>query len=229
MANEKYFNVPIQLFEGFMTNPVGVLNNVFDYAIYEHSLELNGDEAKRFQDALHWYGVTSPNHNYAIHNGKMLMQKHSQLSPKIGISKEMFFDFYNNYKTDFEKICLLAYLALKSIIQKKSFCCITNSFWLARMDGKPKAVKDFKELSVEIFKYSNEYQMVKIKKELRDSWHLKFYSYHMRGCFYSFSETLSYENLVLQAEKTRKKNKEIAARKVIQHARNKALAQIYGE
>jgi len=221
---QKYFNVPVQLLNGFMVDTGTTLDNIFDFAVYSQSQKLNGTKIQKFDAALNWYHVTTGNKSRSIDNGERLVSKYTINSPKVGINKDVFFDYYKNYKTDFEKACLLAYLALKSIVQNKPYACIGNAFWLARMDGKVNAVKDFSELSGEIRKFANEYQTVKLKRELRDAWNLKFYSYHLRGCYYSF--TLPLEDLILQAEKTRKKNKQIAARKITEQAREAAIKKL---
>jgi len=222
--SEKYFNLPIQLLSGFMQDSFKILNDIFDYCLYVKAQKLEGSETKRFQDAGTYFGAKIGNVRKTAENGQRLFDSIPANSPMTGMSLNIFWDFYKNYKTDFEKVCLLGYLGLKSIIQNKPYCCIGNAFWLARMDGKVISVKDFGELSDEIRKYANEYQTVKIKRALRDSWNLKFYSYHLKGCYYSF--TLPQDELVFQAEKTRKKNKEIAAKKLDYLARQKALARL---
>ena len=201
-TDEKYFNVPIQLFRGFMDDSLNCLNNVFDYAIYEHSLKLNGVQIERFRAACKWYGVTPGNENESFRNGREKVLNADKKSPKVGISKTIWFDFYKNDKSDFDKICLLGYLAIKSILQNKAYCKIDNKFWLSRMDGNAKSINDFFELSETLKPYANEYQTVKIKTELRNNWGLTTYSRHTRGFYVSFDLTI--EQLVFEAEKRRK-------------------------
>lgn len=224
MANEKYFNVPVQLLSGFMQDSTKTLNNIFDFAVCLKAESLEGTEAKRLRDAASYFSATIGNERKTVENGKRLINSIPANSPMTGISLPIFWDYYKNYKSDFEKVCLLAFLALKSIIGKKAYSIITNNFWLARMDGMVKAVKDISELSIEIRKYSNEYQLRKLKYELFDSWSLKFYSYHLRGCYYSFSLTL--QSLVNEAERNRKSNRVQAANKAIKEARQKATATL---
>lgn len=201
-TDEKYFNVPIQLFSGFMVDSLKCLNNVFDYAIYEHSLKLNGTQTERFKAACKWHEVTPGNESESISNGRETVLNADKNSPKVGISKTMWFDFYQNDKSDFEKICLLGFLAMKSIIQNHPYAKIDNKFWLSRMDGNAKTIKDFRELSSVLIPYANDYQTVKIKTELRNNWGLTTYSRHTRGFYVSFDLTI--EQLVFEAEKRRK-------------------------
>ena len=200
--DEKYFNVPVQLFNGFMDDSDKCLNSVFNYAIYQHSLKLEGTQAERFKAACKWYGVTAGNDSGSIADGKELTENTPENSPKVGISLSMFWDFYKNEKSDFDKICLLGYLAIKSILQTKPYCKIDNKYWLSRMDGKAKSVSMFDELSESVIKYSSEYQTVKIKTELRNNWGLTTYSRHTRGFYVSFDLTI--EQLIFEAEKRRK-------------------------
>jgi hypothetical protein len=199
---EKYFNVPVQLFNGFMDDSKKCLNSVFDYAIYQHSLKLTGTQAERLKAACKWYVVQAGNNSKTIADGKELTENTPENSPKVGLSLSMFWDFYNNDKSDFDKICLLGYLAIKSILQKKPYWKLDNKFWLSRMDGKVKAVAEFDEISESILKYSSEYQTKKIKTELRNNWGLVAYGRYTRGFYVSYSLTI--DQLVFEAEKRRK-------------------------
>jgi len=222
--NEKYFNVPVQLFSGFLQNSTICLNNVFEFAIYEHSMKLTGTQEERFKAACKWYAVMPGNYKENAENGKKLKENTPEKSPKVGISRTMFFDFYQNEKSDFDKICLLGYLAIKSILQKKPYQKIDNKFWLARMDGKAKAVTMFDELSEIILKYSNEYQTVKIKTELRNNWGLVTYSRYTRGFYVSFE--LSIDQLVFEAENRRKSTKDKQHRQLETAALLKAMSRL---
>ncbi|MDP2888953.1 MAG: hypothetical protein Q8P34_08305, partial [Bacteroidota bacterium] len=83
----------------------------------------------------------------------------------------------------------------------------TNNLYLwARMSGNSKSIKDISELSEAVKKYANEYQTVKLKTALRDSWGLVTYSRYTRGFYVSF--TLDLPALVMEAEKRRKSTKE---------------------
>lgn len=220
----KYFNFPIQLLDGFMDDSHLVLNNIFDYAIYQHSLKLSGTKMERFKAACEWFGVTSGNTTLSITNGQELTDSIPLCCPKVGISRTMWFDFYQNEKTDFDKICLLGYLAIKSILQTKPYWKLDNKFWLSRMDGKAKAVNELWELSETMCNLASEYQTVKIKKELRNNWGLITYSRYTRGFYVSFSLTL--EQLVYEAERLRKSTKDKQHRAAEKAALTKAMERL---
>ena len=224
MSDQKYFNVPVQLISGFMDNSSDCLNNIFDYAVYQMSLKYEGTEAQNFLKACKWFEVKTGDDMKSIRNGKILNANIIHSSPKVGISLKMWFDFYQNEKSDFDKICFLGFLAIKSILQTKPYCKIDNKYWLSRMDGKVKAISEFRELSKTISKYASEYQTVKIKKELRIGWGLTTYSRYTRGFYVSLSMTI--EELVFEAEKRRKSTKDKLYREQEKEALKKAMNRI---
>jgi len=140
-----------------------------------------------------------------------------------GINSKIIYDYRTNFKTDFDKVCLLAFLAIKSIIANKAYCKIDNNFLWSRMDGNSKSV-DVSELSEEVKVYANRYQIDKIKKELIFNWYLVYYSRHTRGFYVSFK--LDLEELVFEAEKKRKAVKEKQQKQAQNEALKKALERL---
>lgn len=220
-----YFNFPIQILEGFMCNSINVLNNIMDYAVYAHghrNLEY-GDEIQIFKASAKHFGITFNNLKKSYNNGEVLYNSLGDGNPMVGIEKDMCFDYYKNYKTDFQKRCLLGYLGIRSILMDKAYCKTTNDFWFSRMDGKAsKTNKD--NLSKEIQEFYNEYQAKKIKNELSVHWNLKTYSRYTRGFYVSLK--LSLEDLVFHAEKKRKSYQEKKLKKETEMARLKALNRL---
>lgn len=224
MADEKYFNIPVQLMDGFLINHKMALDRILDYALYEHSLKLElGDELECFKSSARHFNISLGNPLKDYNNGHDLYHSTDKNSPKVGVNLKIFWDYYKNHKPEFDKACLLAYLALKSILQKKSYCKIDNRFLLARMDGKARSC-EFTELSKEVFKYANEYQTKKIKKALGDTWGLITYSRYTRGFYVSFSMKL--EDLIFEAEIRRESIKEKQRKAVLNDALEKALERI---
>ncbi len=200
---QTYFNFPIVLLSGFLENERECLDNIFDYALYVKTLDYEfGDEVEQIKSAEKFYGVTSSYRLGSYDNGKTLYNSVSGRTPKVGLSKDIFFDYYKNDKTEFQKICLLGFLGIKSILQNKAYCKIDNKYWLSRMDGKAKSIKDYTELSPNVFQYSKRYQLTKIKSELIHNWGLEHYGRYTRGFYVSFK--LNLEQLVYEAEKRRK-------------------------
>ena len=224
-TSDRYFNFPIKLLEGFLVNDNKILNNICDYSVYTHSLNLEyGDEVEKMKESGSYFGLTLGDDERSLINGKKLYSKKLGNSLKVGLNISVWFDYYKNDKSDFDKVCLLGFLAIKSILQKKSYCKIDNKFWLARMDGKAKS-SPFNELSEPLLKYANEYQTRKIKHALRDYWGLVTYSRYTRGFYVSYKLTLN--DLVFEAEKRRKSRIQKIKKKEENQAVELALKRLY--
>ncbi len=206
--DETYFNFPVQLLQNFMQDSKSILNDIIDYAIYEHFLfETTGNKAERLKQCAQFFGITLGNSTEVYNNGKELYEFYPResKSPKVGINRDILFDYYKNNKTEFENISLLGFLAIKSIVQNKAYCKVTLKYWLARMDGEVRSC-EFEELSEPIHKYSSRYHYGKLKEELQLNWGLKEYSNYTRGFYVSFK--MSIDDLVYEVEKKRKTRKE---------------------
>jgi Tfp pilus assembly ATPase PilU len=143
-----------------------------------------------------------------------------------GINLRIYWDFRKNHKTEFEKVCLLAFLAIKSILGQKAFCKITNDFFVARMDGKAKTCKSL-EISPALQKYINEYQLNRIKMTLKSKWYLVTYGRRMRGFYVAFD--MSLDELIYNAEKARDKNIKLKLKREEDAALARALERIKSE
>lgn len=200
---EKYFNFPIQLLSGLLHDTHKVLNDITDYAIYENSLKLlYGTELERMKESAKFYDIELNGLDHSFDNGRDLFTVIPLNSPKVGLRLSIFWDFYKHEKTQFDKICLLGFLGIRSILGKKAYCKIDNKFWLSRMDGKVNAVNSGYELSNGMQMYFKEYQAKKIKTELVENWGLVTYARYTRGFYISYS--LNLEQLMYEAEKRRK-------------------------
>src|SRR5690554_4077660 len=121
--DERYFNFPIMLLENFMVDSHIVLNNIADSALYEHGIKNYeyGDDVEQMRSAAKFYNIQLGNYEQSAANGSELHDSIPLNAPKVGLSTSLFWEYYKNDKTDFEKVCLLAHLAIKSILQKKPF------------------------------------------------------------------------------------------------------------
>ena len=229
--NKVYLNFPIQLLDGFMLNDKEILDNIMDYAVYANSnnnLE-HGNDKERFKASAKYFGISFGNLDKSFENGEALYDSLEPGIPMVGIEKEMLFDYYKNHKTDFQKLCLLAYLGIRSILMNKAYCKTTNNNLLARMSGKSKKLKTKAELiGTDLEKFSTEdkarYHLGKIKTELELNWNLKTYSRYTRGFYVSFK--LSLEDLAFHAEKNKKAYREKKLKQEKENARLKALKRL---
>ena len=200
MSEKRYFNFPIELLAGFMNNTNVVLGNIFDYCIYKYM----HDKKCCVEDAEKYFGVKTGNHNKSIDNGEKIykMVKDKRLT---GINEssagDLFWSFYKNNKSDFDKAVLLAFLAVKSIVGNKQYYKLTNqNIWFNRIAGQD---DDCETLPKEIAKYCTRYQFDKIKIELNESYKVSIYAYHTRGQYVSLK--MSIEELAQVAESRKHK------------------------
>lgn len=209
MKSEKpYFNFPIQLLKGFMLNPDKCLYDIFCFAHYALCLEYKSFTGiipleEKMESAGRLYGTSFDNAEDVYEKGEDLYLMFNSKSPKAGIRIEVWNQYYEVQKTDFELACLLGFFAMKSIIGPNKFCKTNNLFWMSRMNGNVKTVSNVDELSPQIRFYFKRYQRDKIIRELQDNWGLKYYGTHMRGFYASFD--LAKDELVFRALKRRKK------------------------
>lgn len=211
----EYFNFPIELLKGFIENHKKCLSDILDYCIYEHSLKLNN--RNRYEELLtsaEYFRVEIYNWDSLESTGKLIYNRINPKAPKVGLKISIFWDFYKNPdKTEKEKIYLLAFLALKSIIGNKPYCKVTDSFMFARMNGYSCIGL---KLNPVIATYNTVYKARAIKHELMTNWGLIHYAKHTRGFYVSFKMNL--EKLVLVVERKRKK----AVKNKIKQATNEA-------
>jgi hypothetical protein len=227
MSEQIYFNYPISLHKNdFLTHTQWVLDRILYYAVYAHSTQLErGSELSKFKEASSYFGVTMGNYSHALEQGKKVFQGASHSKVFTGISKDVYFDYLKNRKTDFDKVCLLAHLSIKSVLGKAVYWKLTNDFWFSRMSGFEETV-DPECWNESIVQYSSEYQTKKIKQELIKNWGLVTYSRYTRGFYVSHS--LSLEKLIFEAETKRKSRWEKQYKETEKATLNKVLNKIYG-
>lgn len=226
MAKEpRYFNFPVQLLQGFLEDSNSVLFNIFSYGLYKHTLKYDYQDEywTKMKAAARYYSVSIGNVDKTYERGKELFESIPENSPHCGINLKIFWDYHDNYKTDFEKACLLAFLAIKSILGAKKYCKITNDFIVSRMDGKVKTCP-LADISEKIKKYATEYQLKKIRNELELKWFLTCYSRRTRGFYVTFE--MSLDDLAYVAEKNREKMRIAQLRKQEMAAFENALKRI---
>lgn len=219
-----FFNFPISILRPAFKNIHQVCNDIMDYAIYMHAGKLNGDPLERMEDAAEYFGITLGDIEASIENARILYKTNSRKPAMTGINKDLLFDYYKNYKTDFEIALLLAFLALKSILGKRSYCRITSDFLLCRMAGYT-AKKEIKELPEDLKRYQTRWNLDRLKMELKNSFGLKIYGRYTRGFFVSFK--LSDEQLIKEVEMKRKRYIERSQKEEQSKAVKKVLLELY--
>jgi len=205
----RYFNFPISFLSGFFKNEKDVFEKILNYAVYYQTLDYeNGNDKKKAIDSLKYLRVTNPNPLNVFKIGRELYDSTPSGFPMVGINVDTYWDFKRSHKSEFEKVCLLASLGIKSILGRKTYCKITMKYLLARMNGESKS-NEHNELPEPLQKYALRYHYTKLKLELQHNWNLKEYSFHTRGFYVSFK--LEQEELIYKVEESRqtRRNKEL--------------------
>lgn len=212
-GNERYFNFPIELLEGFMSDSQRVLNDIIAYGI----VKFMADNKCTIDEAESFLGITIGDKQRTLDNGQF-DHRHKKDKRFTGIEKGLLFDYRDHNKSDFDKAVLLAFLAIKSIVGNKRYYKLTKQqIWYNRMAGKK---DNAKTLPKEIAKFCTRYNIGKIKVELFNSFKVSFYAYHTRGQYVSLK--LSVEELAQVAESQKQSTKQRKMNQATKEAYQKA-------
>lgn len=223
--DDKYLNFPIPMLKELPNDSKKFFDDAFDIGVYQYSKTLTGSDEKRYTDSLKFFNITQVNLKNRISNAKSILQRMPEKYPFVGIEKEMLFDFYKNYKTEFEIICLSAFLGIKSILGKKPYDKTNKDMVRARMFGynSPKDLPS--KLTALQKKYDARRQFDKVLNELQINWHLKILSNHNRGFYLSFDLSLDQLAEIIEKSKQQTKIQQLneAKKKAIEKAKLKIL------
>jgi len=247
--DKKYFAFPITMLRGFMDDTKGAIRDISSFALYHKTRDFenapNYDNSNPaviqavFQAAEYYGRNIFADPRESLKNGFQInKQVKGHVIPYTAISVSMARDFAMNDKSDFEKITLLAFLALKSIAGNDNAYKTNKQMLYSRMAGQIKPVgrrhgtnfeiyedEYFKTLPSNIAEWYEQKRFYKIKKALMLNWGLVYYSYHFRGFYFSFK--LSIENLVKHAESNRVASKLKEIEEATKEARIKAIKELY--
>jgi hypothetical protein len=199
-----YFNFPITILQLKNGDYTGRMRDMVLYALHDYTKKLTyGTYIQKYSEAAKKFNVhiySKISESYA--DAKKVHEKYfSHYQPLTGISIKTYWEFIDNDKSTFDFQCLFTYLALKSIVGTKPYLKITNDLMIARHGGyiSKKYLPNPLPSHLEVIK--TRYWSDKIKEELKNNWGVNFYGYQFRGFYFSLS--LSYKQLVLEAEKNR--------------------------
>jgi hypothetical protein len=197
IAKAEYLNIPIQLLAGFLDDTRTTIRNIYYYSLYAHFFKQEkGSDKEKYRLTCEWLNFQEVDREENLQRGRILFDRFTN-SPMTGIDRNLYSEFNKLDKTDFDKACFLAFHALKSIVGSKTFQKTDNKFLWARMDGKAKSIQNESELSEKVRFFAQEYQTLKIKRELQENWGLIYYAQQTRGFYVSFK--LDLKSLILEA------------------------------
>lgn len=230
MDEKRYLNFPIRMLEELLLcntdQKKSRLNDIVDIALFQHSKKLEGQneyeetELERMSRTINYYFLFVDSPHGVLRNGKELFESYESAKVYVGVSTSIIIDFLNNDKDPFEWECLVAYLALKSIVGRKKYVKTNNTLMLARMSGCEN-ILEYKETNGLRF---SRYHLDKIKTELQLNWFTVYYSRFTKGFYVGFDITL--EELVFEAESRKKTLKIKALENEKKEALQKALAKL---
>ena len=247
MSNQKnhYFTAPITLLQGFMTDHKKCLSDIGSYAFFIKYKELqeNCDDTETAKkQANKYFGDAFTDTKQAIDIGVKIyltVKKQKQNLPFTSISVEMAKDFIYNEKPEIMKVTLLEFLALKSIAGPNDGAVKSNKQLLfSRMTGLPKPLANpipgnfeayedefLSTIPESLHKWYHRRGFEKIKNQMQVFWGVSYYSYRIRGFYFSFKMPL--EHLIKFAESQRIGLKVKSIQEQTKAARQKAISELY--
>lgn len=199
----EFLNVPVQLLSGFIDDTRMSVRDISSYSIYAHLMKLDrGTIKEKYRTTCVCLDFEESDRDDDLRRGMVLFERYKN-SPMTGIERQVFTEFSKAGKSNFDKACFLAFHALKSIVGDKNYQKVDNKMMWARMDGKAKTISDVSELSEKVRFFAQEYQTLKIKRELQENWGLIYYAQHTRGFYVSFKMDL--KSLIREVVKRKRK------------------------
>lgn len=239
---EIYYNFPAELMRGFWkseTEKLRCLNEILNYCAYDIWCKkgrreiVNADFNQFIREELNvepFYDNISKASFYRMTQELREKYDHNFFSGLLffSISQTIFIEFHNKEKTAEERIELLAYLAVKSILGIRGFAKTNRFFLTSRMACNLKCENSLPD---EILKYRKRYHFDKLKTILYCKFKVSIYTDKtIRGFYVSLRkdekgkpDILWLAQQVSELKKERKENSDplkialLEARRKIQH------------
>jgi hypothetical protein len=172
-------------------------------------------EFHRVRQALWFFDLTEALAiQLVIEVGKSIHKKIQQKEPIVSANLDVLKGFYrNDSKDENDKIQLVGFLAIKSILGEKDCVKTNKKLILCRMMGypsyseiEPDALNE--HLTYLFERFSHRYHMDNLITMLELDWHLKAYSNKSRGIYLSIDK-MSIEELAFYVEMKKKRIKKM--------------------
>jgi len=189
----------------------------------------NAIEFYQIRQAYSFLGITG-DYDYCLKRGKEIEKTIPEHEPYPSVNRDLFFEFRDHEKTEFDLMQFACYIGLRSILGKNSYCKTNKEMILCRAFGYishehlPETMNpDIKAL---FDKYSKRYHIDKVLQSLELKWNILTYSHNNRGMYIGLEKKISLETMIFQAETKKKKNQIDELKKRKHEAREKALQQL---
>lgn len=220
-AKDRFLNFPIVLLQGFLENHQECLNRIFRYSVFEM---VYSDQAifEGIEDFIEEYEFNlNPKFIPSItKEGRVLYDSCFGMNyPWTGIHIDTLSRF-NKDRNKFDLVCLLLFLALKSIIQVKPYANAKDALILSRMAGQARAGNQIPE-GIAYWMHKGSRRRTKVFIELEKHYKL-VRAYKARGTTFSINK-LNQEQLefAILKRKDQKSTSELNNRK--KHAKAEAI------
>jgi hypothetical protein len=223
-SKAEFINVPIQLLSGFIDDTRLSIRDIYHYSLYAQFVKLDkGSDKEKYRRACEWLNFQELDREENLRHGKVLFERYLN-SPMTGIERSLYTEYNKHEKSEFDKACFLAFHALKSIVGNKTFQKTDNKLLWARMDGKIKTIQNVEELSDKVRFFTQEYQTLKIKRELQENWGVVYYAQQTRGFYVSFKMDL--KSLIMEVLKRKRKTLEKQRLDTLRSLEKEAIEEI---
>lgn len=218
-ARDRFLNFPIVLLQGFLEDHKRCLANIFHYSVFEmvYSDKARFESIDEFIEEFE-FEIPKRFIPHIVNQGRELYDScYGMNYPWTGIHIDTYLRFTES-RNQFDLVCLLLFLALKSIIQKKPFCNAKNPIILARMAGFPKSDAIIPENIT--FWMNSEKRRRKVFSELEKHYKL-VRAFRAQGINFSINKLSQVElELALMKQKDEKSDRQESKKK--QDAKNEA-------
>ena len=228
MTDKIFYNFPIAIFRQVRTDTKDrilfiedTINQAIRYALfaaYKKRMppQSNPNEYNEgvFNSLTEEMGFSiNYDHKEALQRWAEVYWRHRNNRVFVGVDSHLLYDFRDNleYKSDFEIIQFLAFLAIRSIIGAGHYGFrvkhIPWHYVLSRMAGHEKAVNNIDRLPKFISKYASRRYHDKLIKSLCERWHMQYYGKNLgkgRPPLFTFSTIIDLA-AVVETEKQQRR------------------------
>lgn len=129
--SKDYFNTPIELYRGFLDSPPQCLGAVIDYLVGVGDY----DNLKQAEDDIGFKYTTTGDRKEYLQRCKYIYGQTQYSGVLFSIPRALYWDYFNNVKTEKQNLLLLAYLSLKSMSGRRDINISNAANLFNRMAG----------------------------------------------------------------------------------------------
>ena len=227
-----YYNFPIAIIrqvrrpdsKGPIKHVEDAIDEAIRFALYVAYKKLmppqanpNEYNAGVFEELMQNMCFKNPDPESELRRMAGVYRNYKNYSVIVGVDSNLLFDFRDNlvYKTDFEIIQLLTFLAIRSIIGaghgNMRVKHIPWHYVLSRMAGHEKAVNNLDSLPKFISQYASRRYHDKLIKALCERWHMQYYGTRLGkrvAPLFTFSQSIPLDTLAEIEAQLRRENRE---------------------